>query len=143
LFDEPHGTHDLDLAENTSFQLLGHKILFCFFGFENRRIPGWLRVSCNERGFSYLSGEYSGIVVIINSFAVSCFCSLNYYFVEPFVLKWYFWCVKPGLSTCAHFPGSSVDLINRIKWVPDRLDRTTVITVSALCWEHVTWADPH
>jgi hypothetical protein len=36
LFDEPHGTHDLDLAENTFFQLLGLKILFRFFGFENR-----------------------------------------------------------------------------------------------------------
>jgi hypothetical protein len=33
---KPDGTHDLDFAENTSFQLLGLKILFRFFDFESR-----------------------------------------------------------------------------------------------------------
>jgi hypothetical protein len=88
-------------------------------------------VSCTERRFSYLFGEFSGTVIIIvnviiiitiiiiiiiiniNSFALSRCCSLNYYCVEPFVLKWYFWFVKPGLSTCAPFPGSSGGLINK------------------------------
>jgi hypothetical protein len=88
LFDKPRGTHDKDLADNTCFQLLGLKILFRFFGFENRRSPGWLRVSCTERGFSYLLGNFSGIVlIIINSFALSCCCSLDYYCVEPFVFE--------------------------------------------------------
>jgi hypothetical protein len=54
------------------------------------------------------------IIIIIISFALSCCCSLNYYCLELFVLKWYFWCVKPGLSTCAPFPGSSDGLINKI-----------------------------
>jgi hypothetical protein len=45
---------------------------------------------------SYLFGEFSGIVIIIiNSFALSCCCLLNYC-VEPFVFELYFWCVKPG-----------------------------------------------
>jgi hypothetical protein len=65
LYDKPHGTHDLDLAENTTFQLLGLKILFSFFGLENPQSPGLLRVSCTERGFLYLFGEFSGIVIII------------------------------------------------------------------------------
>jgi hypothetical protein len=113
LFDKPHATNDLDLAKNTSFQVLGLKILFSFFGFENRRSPGWLRVSCTERGFSYLFGEISGIVIIIIiiiiiSFSLSCCCSLNYYCVEPFVFEWYFWRVKPGNPTCAPFPHSLV-----------------------------------
>jgi hypothetical protein len=37
---KPHGTHYLNLAENTCFQVLGLKILFHFFGFENRWHPG-------------------------------------------------------------------------------------------------------
>jgi hypothetical protein len=92
LFDETARTHDLDLAENTCFQLLGLKIVFSFFAFENRRSPGWLRVSYTERGFSYLLGNFSGIVIIIIiiiiiNFAFFYCCSLNYYCVEPFVFE--------------------------------------------------------
>jgi hypothetical protein len=91
LFDKPHGTHDLDLAENISFQLWASKFCSVYFGFENWRSPGWHRVSCTGRRFWYLFWEFSGtviiivniiiilitiIIIIINSFALSC-CSLN------------------------------------------------------------------
>jgi hypothetical protein len=116
LFDKPHGTQDLHLAENSSLQLWASEFCSVFFGFENWRSPGWHRVSCTERRFWYFFGKFSGtvIIIIIISFALSCRCSLNYYCVEPLVLKWNFWRVKPGLSTCAPFPGSSGGLINKI-----------------------------
>jgi hypothetical protein len=57
---------------------------------------------------------YCIIVIIIINFALSCCRSLNYYCLEPFASIWYFCgCVKPGLSTCAPFPGTSDGLINR------------------------------
>jgi hypothetical protein len=52
------------------------------------------------------------IIIIIINIAKSCCCSLHYYCFEHFCVDIVSWCVKPELSTCEQFPGSSDGLIN-------------------------------